>query len=554
MVIIESSKLFRFGALVLLCLLLLARLFGMAIVPLMDTTEARYGEIGRKMAELNDWVTPWFDYGVPYWGKPPLSFWLTAISFRLFGINEFTARLPHLIFALAIIGLVVWLAGRRDRDAALPAAALISGSFLYFVSAGAVMTDIELVLGTTLAMGGFWLALEQHGPGIEFRAGRFSRTLAGTLFFGGLVIGLLAKGPVALVLIAAPLFLWIAYNHRWREAWRDLPWVQGLGLTLLVCVPWYWIAEQHTPGFLRYFLLGEHWHRFVTPGWHGDLYGSAHRFPIGTIWAFAMLDTLPWSILLPIAAWRWHKSRVSSQLAPASTAGNSSVLEKNGLREAATGRSCSGSSDERSWQSYLLFWSLTPLLFFTAARNIIMTYVLPALPAAVILGGGWLAAQARKGHHTNRLLCAGLFYTLLTAATFAMVDLHQPEKMEHKSVKALLEAYDQDRSAEPSSSAAHKGETLIFFVWFRPFSAEFYSHGRAIKVNDDNEVWRRIGTSSAYVATFSGDAFIRSASSQKRQVMASPQTSLASVATSGRPVERLGHYGDFDLLFVPAVE
>ncbi|HTM72428.1 MAG TPA: glycosyltransferase family 39 protein, partial [Pseudolabrys sp.] len=57
----------------------------MGLVPLMDTTEARYGEIARKMAELNDWVTPWFDYGVPYWGKPPLAFWLTATSFKVFG-------------------------------------------------------------------------------------------------------------------------------------------------------------------------------------------------------------------------------------------------------------------------------------------------------------------------------------------------------------------------------------------------------------------------------------------------------------------------------------
>src|SRR6202158_6260157 len=104
------AKFFYRAIWVLLGLLLLARLVGMAAAPLMDTTEARYGEISRKMAELNDWVTPWFDYGVPYWGKPPLSFWVTAISFKLFGVNEFTARLPHLLISLAIIGLVGWLA------------------------------------------------------------------------------------------------------------------------------------------------------------------------------------------------------------------------------------------------------------------------------------------------------------------------------------------------------------------------------------------------------------------------------------------------------------
>src|SRR5947209_5374395 len=138
-----SSKIFYRAVPILLGLLLLARLVGMAAAPLMDTTEARYGEIGRKMAELNDWITPWYDYGVPYWGKPPLAFWVTAISFKLFGVSEFAARLPHLIIALLIVGLIVWLAARRDRQAALPTLALISGSFLFFISTGAVMTDIE---------------------------------------------------------------------------------------------------------------------------------------------------------------------------------------------------------------------------------------------------------------------------------------------------------------------------------------------------------------------------------------------------------------------------
>jgi len=89
----DSSRLFRRAVPVLIGLLLLARLIGMAVVPLMDTTEARYGETGRIMADLNDWITPWFDYGVPFWGKPPLAFWVTAASFKAFGVSEFTARL-----------------------------------------------------------------------------------------------------------------------------------------------------------------------------------------------------------------------------------------------------------------------------------------------------------------------------------------------------------------------------------------------------------------------------------------------------------------------------
>ena len=88
------------------------RLLSLALYPLMDTTEARYAEIARIMVELDDWVTPWFDYGVPFWGKPPMSFWLTAISFKTFGVNEFAARLPHWLAGLAVVWLTWGMAAR----------------------------------------------------------------------------------------------------------------------------------------------------------------------------------------------------------------------------------------------------------------------------------------------------------------------------------------------------------------------------------------------------------------------------------------------------------
>lgn len=71
----------------------------MILVPVKDTTEARYAEIARKMLETGDWITPQFEYGVPFWGKPPLHTWLSAAGMGAFGVNEFAARLP--IFALA---------------------------------------------------------------------------------------------------------------------------------------------------------------------------------------------------------------------------------------------------------------------------------------------------------------------------------------------------------------------------------------------------------------------------------------------------------------------
>ena len=94
-------------------LLALVRLLTLGSYPLMDTTEARYAEISRVMVERNDWITPWNDATTPFWGKPPLAFWVTALSLRLFGINEFAARLPHWFMGLAIAWLIWPLCGRR---------------------------------------------------------------------------------------------------------------------------------------------------------------------------------------------------------------------------------------------------------------------------------------------------------------------------------------------------------------------------------------------------------------------------------------------------------
>lgn len=89
---------------------------------------------------------------------------------------------------------------------------------------------------------------------------------------------MLAKGPVAVALWVIPLVLWLTATGTWRIV-RALPWVSGLARSLLLTLPWYLAAEAATPGFLRYFIIGEHFERFTVSGWEGDLYGGAHVQP-----------------------------------------------------------------------------------------------------------------------------------------------------------------------------------------------------------------------------------------------------------------------------------
>src|SRR5690606_19861485 len=100
-----------------------------------------------------DWITPWFEPGLPFWGKPPLAFWLQALSIDLFGTSEFAIRLPAWLAGVAIAYLTFLLARLYwNRRIAMTAVLVYVSSALTFMMAGAVLTDPFLALGTTLSM------------------------------------------------------------------------------------------------------------------------------------------------------------------------------------------------------------------------------------------------------------------------------------------------------------------------------------------------------------------------------------------------------------------
>lgn len=201
----------------------LVRLLTLGVYPLMDTTEARYGEMARIMYETGNWITPMFDYNVPFWGKPPLFTWLSAAGFEWLGVSEFAARMPHWVVGIMILVLTWILAAKvRGRDEAWLATGILATTTAFIVIAGAVMTDTALTLGVTLSMVGFWLSWEKQS--------RFW----GYLFFVGLAIGMLAKGPLTMVLVGISLTLWLAQDQRWKRIPTCLPWVKGTLLFLAI--------------------------------------------------------------------------------------------------------------------------------------------------------------------------------------------------------------------------------------------------------------------------------------------------------------------------------
>lgn len=431
------------------------RFISLGLYPLMDTTEARYAEIARIMEEKNDWITPWFDYGVPFWGKPPLSFWLTALSFRLFGVNELAARLPQFLCA-AFVAWMVWDIGKRFTFIqALYALAFLSASALFFIAAGAVMTDMVLLVGMTISMRGFWLA---------YRLGNQNNAFEKYTFSIGLGLSLLAKGPIGLLLTYLSVLGWAAVTKNQKVAIQIVFWKKGLLLLLLMVLPWYILAEVRTPGFLNYFIIGEHWDRFFVPGWKGDLYGSGHHYPRGTIWLFLLADILPWTILIPaFLIFRKNKGNINRN-----------------------------SHGRLEWRLYLLFWFLASAFLFTFAKNILWPYVLPGLPALALLIGDWLE-DLQDQNAVQKMLIQGLVITTFLPIIFFMSPVFN-KRVYNKSAKAIIAEYEKYKNED---------DKLLFFGK-RSFSADFYSKGAAGFLSDNQSLKEQLRNETIFLAIKNG--------------------------------------------------
>ena len=313
--------------------------------PLQDTSEARYGEMVRLMVETNDWITPYFDYDVPFWGKPPLFIWMAALSMKLFGVNEFAARFPGLLCGLGVL----WLCWRLtvfqlNRRQALLCILILTSTAMFLVLSGTILADPVMMFSTTLTLTSFWIGWHSTRAG-ESRRWQY-------LFFTGCGIALLAKGPVSIVIPALPIFFWCLPKGRLITLFKTFPWITGTLLMLIIAVPWYLAAEMKTPGFLEYFIIGEHFSRYTESGWEGDQYGSAHTRPVGTIWLYWIAAGLPWSpvIVFIVLKTGWQRFR--------------------GMKYDMTSR-----------EAYLWLWLIMPLVFFTFSKNMIWTYALPLAPA-----------------------------------------------------------------------------------------------------------------------------------------------------------------------------
>ncbi len=331
---------------------IILRLVTLSYPDLVDTTEGRYAGVAQLMLQRDDWVTPWINLrGVdkPYLGKPPLHFWLMQISFIIFGENTFAARLPSVVSAIGI-GVALWITAQAllGIEAAIVAVMVLGSSCMLFFLGGAVVLDVTLTLGITIALLAFLMTERSR--------------LAGYLVFAGLGLGVLVKGPLACVLAGCTIAPWaLLYRYTrgsWPSQFRMLPWISGSLLFLAIVLPWYLWAEVRNPGFLKYFLWNENFGRYLKTE-YGDEYGSGHRQPFGACWGMMILGTVPWSLAFVALLVMKARSLFSKKVAV--TAVSDSLF------------------------LYALCWTLSCPVLLLGARQYTATYLMPSIPGFAFL-------------------------------------------------------------------------------------------------------------------------------------------------------------------------
>ncbi|MDX1808369.1 MAG: glycosyltransferase family 39 protein [Sulfurospirillaceae bacterium] len=412
---------------ILFWLINLSRVISMVFLPLADTTEARYANTAMIMAKIGDWITPYYDYGVPFWGKPPLAFWAQALSYKFLGVHDYVPRLPSLLITLCTAWLIYKLVKTfHNKVSALLAITIYSSMLLVFALSGAVTTDPYLTFSTTLSLVAFLMVINGRERFWNY------------LFFIGVGLGILTKGPLAGVVVGGVIALWVLFSYKKRiSLLAKFPWKSGILLMILIFLPWYIVAEIKTPGFLKYFILGENLGRFLDTGWHGDKYGYVHKTPHGIIWFYLFLGSLPWSLY---AVYSWGKN----------------LFSKSGLK----GMIAKMRDD---LASFYLSWTLFIILFFTFASNVLWYYVLPSLPAfAILIALYFNRAEGQFLEKEHKMFCISSIFVPIVSLIALVFILLFPSTI--KTEKFLIAKY----------KAVKKPGEAIYFLDKKSFSSTYY--------------------------------------------------------------------------------
>jgi 4-amino-4-deoxy-L-arabinose transferase-like glycosyltransferase len=343
---IEEERLPGLGPVFILFLLAALLFFSRLTCPLLEPDEARYAEIPRQMLTEGRLLVPVL-HGQPYYDKPPLLYWLVMGSYALFGVHDWAARIvPGFAGFLTVVLTYAWGRKTLGERGGLVGAFILCLSARYVYLARMLTMDSLLCLCVVAALAAAHAALS--APRLRRQWWLVSALACGC--------GVLAKGPVALVLAALPVG-GVAFLDP-RVARVTPRHVVGYGLAAIaVAAPWYVAVSILDPDFLGHFFWKHNVLRYVAPFDHAE--------PFWFYVPSLFLGMLPWTLLLPPLV---------------------RLLCRRSVRSAARRPAALG---------FFLLSALGSLLFFSLSGSKRPGYVLPAMPPLALALACYLTAAVR---------------------------------------------------------------------------------------------------------------------------------------------------------------
>ncbi len=401
--------------------------FRLGAVSLFDFNEGLYVEAAREIYLSGDFVTPRFN-GHVFFDKPPLALWETAVSFHIFGVNEFAARLPVAIAATLLVLLTWWFGARFfSPRAGLLAGAILALSPLYFGTARQMTMDIHQSLWFGAAMICFFL-------GYTSDCAKGKRWYLGFWIACGLAV--MSKSVPGLFPIPAALVFTLVHERfQWRNVFRRIrecrPFV-GLLLLAAVIIPWHYLAHRSN-GFVFY---QEYWLLHHVQLATGNDFN--HHAPLYYYVPALLAGLLPWGFILPWAL-RYRPNNSTSE----------DVQDLDSHRTAWT---------------FTVVWFATIFIIFSLMNSKLVSYLLPLYPAAALLVGVWLDKnwESRSGNGFA-LGISGIAVVFAGCAVAAVIYIDRISSidsadMEYPAVTWLW-------AAHATSAAAIIGVAAAIFAW-----------------------------------------------------------------------------------------
>jgi len=439
--------------LIFACLIIAVYFIGLTI-PLLGPDEPRYSQVAREMFLRNDWVTPTLG-GFDWFEKPALLYWLQIASYKIFGVSEFAARFGSALFGLGTV-LSLWILGKKieDRNQQTESnhsfanwLALIAASSLGLIvfSRGASF-DIILTFPVTASLVSFFI-FDQSAKKSGFT---FHFSLFTFYFFIG--IALIAKGLVGIVFPLAIVAFYYLLSRKFPPKAFILSLFWGTILSLLVACAWYLPMYQANGWkFIDEFFIQHHFQRYTSNKY-------LHPQPFYFFFWVLPLMTLPWLPFFFASIWNLIKKPFHHKDT------NDTKDNKNLLLFSSS--------------PLLLFstaWLLVPLVFFSLSGSKLPGYILPALPAALVLTALSVWQFVQKSRARKIFVQSVAVLTLVIVAVLSQFFI--TGFLHEETVKHLIDT---------ANSKGYTNEKILTLHTIS-HSAEFYGAGRLVREDDGKQ-------------------------------------------------------------------